>query len=45
MKPGDYTPASLDDVLTRLRTHSQEQQVARSTAREVAQIAPLQTSA
>jgi hypothetical protein len=45
MKPGDYTPASLDDVLNRLRMHSHEQLVARSTAREVAHIAPSQTSA
>ena len=40
MKPGDYIPARLDDVLTRLRSHSQEQLVARNTARELARIAP-----
>ena len=46
MQPGDYTPARLDDVLTRLRSHAQERQVARSTARELAQISPpLQTNA
>ena len=46
MQPGDYIPARLDDVLTRLRSHSAEQLVARNTARELARISPpLQTNA
>ncbi|MFT5686838.1 MAG: hypothetical protein ACI8RZ_007795 [Myxococcota bacterium] len=45
MQPGDYIPARLDDVLGRLRSHSQEQLVARNTAREMSRIAaPLQTN-
>ncbi len=45
MQPGDYLPARLDDVLSRLRSHSREQLVARDTARELSRIAPpLQTN-
>ena len=36
LKPGDYTPPRLDDVLTRLRSHSQRQLAQRATVREVA---------
>ena len=36
LKPGDYTPLQLDDVLQRLRDHAQHQRAQQHTAREVA---------
>ncbi|MEL6347710.1 MAG: hypothetical protein AAFV53_31685 [Myxococcota bacterium] len=38
LQPGDYVPARLDDVLTRLRNHSQKQIAERKTVREMALI-------
>lgn len=38
LQPGDHTPPGLDDVLGRLRSHGEEQDAHRRTAREVAAV-------
>jgi hypothetical protein len=38
LQPGDHTPARLEDVLQKLRSHSNAQIVQRRTARELAQL-------